>query len=585
MLAAWLWVSVATAGPEEGVAKLVQDGEFERAQKRCEEVGLDDAPPLREACAKAFFPAAQQANSVASWQAFVARWTGTALEGEASEAEASAALYAVGYGAREADYAALLAQYPNSVVAPALSDRMGAAAIRDAFDGDEARRVALKYPRHEQVSTLVERYLAAFAKVEIGEAGPVIALDPPTVPASEVKWSWVLRHPDGRIEAWNTLAEAHLLGLGLPPSFVNYAKAQGNQSFPPCLPLGVAGELAIQLVFESGSAFVPAPVDPACAATAPPALFVVSGGRMSALSLAPGHRLVLPPAVPPPAAPWFPWGAPSGVTHIFAPFPAGDPIVAGAVLGQPIGAKPESGPGLFLLSPIAGGMPWYILTNPPPSAVALPVDFRTAPLPSGWTLMAAGRPVQPGVDSAEPVQVSGPAGADWWLPAGDPRVFSQLFAKLTGMNQENPAIRRPRGEPLPPAAQGFTLSGQLAGPPGSAPVDLEPLDKTALSALSPVLAALGVTASRAWKVDLGPDAPHVVFEGANQAGVQLRGIADFAGRGFVWVREPRAQSKPEAVFAFRLREQPYFAWTGTGATGPYVEAVHFEGIGLVREFR
>ncbi len=159
MLTPWLWVALAWAGPEEAVAKLVETGDFEKAQKRCEDVEVTDEVVLREVCAKAYLPAAQQQNTVAAWQAYLARWSGTSLEAEAREAEASAALYAVGHGGKEADYAALLAQYPDSVVAAALTDRMGAAAIRDAFDGDEAVRVARKYPNHELLPGLVERYL------------------------------------------------------------------------------------------------------------------------------------------------------------------------------------------------------------------------------------------------------------------------------------------------------------------------------------------------------------------------------------------------------------------------------------------
>jgi hypothetical protein len=70
----------------------------------------------------------------------------------------------------------------------------------------------------------------------------------------------------------------------------------------------------------------------------------------------------------------------------------------------------------------------------------------------------------------------------------------------------------------------------------------------------------------------------------------MKGILDpFDGGGgfrlFLWYRDARAQTSGEELVTFKHDGAPYVVWRGKGPEGDYIEAVHFEKIGLVREFR
>jgi hypothetical protein len=578
MLALWLLAAVGLAAPEDAVQKMLDAGDIDKAEKKCEDVEPTDSATLRELCAKACNNAAQATNTAAAWHAYVEKWAGTSFEAQGRDAEAKAALHELGEAATEAQYKALLDEFGSTASADSLKDHMGAAAIRDAFDADQAVRVAKQYPGHENLPDLVERYPEAFLHATVAGETASAVVDPPAgVDAKEVAVAWMAKMPDGTLRPWSDVAREHLESLGLSKDFIDRIAREGAEPFPPCTPVGAQWTLGVQLQYGEGTTFVADPGDPACGPKAPPALFLVSGGRVSAFSLSPGHRVLLAPATPTPKMPWFPWRDRSGITNIFAPLPTGEPILAGTVIGQAAGD-------LFLLSPIAGGMPWYVKTAPPANALHFPADFKTAPLPEGWTFRAGGHDIAPGTVMGEPIQVVG-GTADWWLPSGDPRVFSTLFARLTTLSPDNPAIARTRGELLPMAQVGFTLKGQLAGPPGSSPITPTEVPKTELTTVQPSLAALGVTLTKAWRLDLGQSGPQVLFEGTTASGgPKVKGVLDTAGRIYVWTRDERAAAS-EQIFAFSWRDHPYFAWTGTGSAGPYVEAVHYEEIGLVREWR
>ena len=73
-------------------------------------------------------------------------------------------------------------------------------------------------------------------------------------------------------------------------------------------------------------------------------------------------------------------------------------------------------------------------------------------------------------------------------------------------------------------------------------------------------------------------------------GQRVKGILDPMAdrstfRAFVWLRDARAQAGTEDIQAFAYEGATYFMWRGNRDNTAYTEAIHFEDIGLVREFR
>src|SRR5690606_17922106 len=138
-------------------------------------------------------------------------------------------------------------------------------------------------------------------------------------------------------------------------------------------------------------------------------------------------------------------------------FEAGDPIVAGPVVGQ------QAGP-IYLLHPIAGGMPWFVSAAPPPRALGLPSGLESVGLPQGWDLTTPRGPVQVGRQSRQPVEVRGPGLARAWpLPSGRVGVLSPIAAQITGLHAGNDALERERAPALPDDPDRIDEAGPRGG--------------------------------------------------------------------------------------------------------------------------
>ena len=73
-------------------------------------------------------------------------------------------------------------------------------------------------------------------------------------------------------------------------------------------------------------------------------------------------------------------------------------------------------------------------------------------------------------------------------------------------------------------------------------------------------------------------------------GLPIKGVLDpiensSGFRAYIWLRDTRAQEGPEDIFGFTHDGSTYFVWKGKGTGGDYHESLHFEDIGLVRQFR
>jgi hypothetical protein len=278
----------------------------------------------------------------------------------------------------------------------------------------------------------------------------------------------------------------------------------------------------------------------------------------------------------------FLWGDRDAETRMWTPGTAGDPIRVAAVIGQPVG-------NLFLLTPMAGGMPWYVNQGPPPNALPIPVEATTTSAPLGWTLANEDGPIGPGLvsDTQVAIQSGSLGGIPWQVPAGEIKIMSPLVQQLTGLYAKADTFARGRSARLP------VLSG-AAGPMGSMVVPMTELTPPNAAAVGRQLTGAGIPIRiwRAWegKLRTGPGSTQVVFDG-EIAGKPIKGLMDPMANGngfraFVWHRDPRSQEGPEDVLTFQVDGTIYFVWRGKQEDGAgYSEAVHFEEIGLVRDFR
>ena len=69
------------------VQRLLEMGKYDVAQNKCEKSGATNPasdPPLREICAKAFWPMAESENSHSGWVTYQRTWVGTTLAPEAA---------------------------------------------------------------------------------------------------------------------------------------------------------------------------------------------------------------------------------------------------------------------------------------------------------------------------------------------------------------------------------------------------------------------------------------------------------------------------------------------------------------------
>ena len=578
MALAFVWSVPALASPKsDAIQRLIQDGRIDIAQQKCDRMGAhltDAGSALREVCAEALFEAALEENTTTGWIRFQQTWNGTSYAVAARDNEAAAALRALGNDSEEHAYAQFMIQYADTKYAVAAEQLVADAAIRGVKNGQDAVRVAQIYPNHRNTPILVEQYLASFIKMEVSGTDITVTLDPPiSLPGVKPSGRWAASFGQEAYVDWGDVAEVHLQDLGISPNFIEKARAKG---YPPCQVPEAGWELGIVVQVGQAKTFFKNTGVPECRRPWP-GFMTYRGGRLSSLSVSPELTMHFPDD---PTVGAFSWGPEADNTRMWAPGVAGDPILVGSVIGQPIG-------NLFLLHPLAGGMPWFVSQGPPPNAMPLPISAKTSAMPIGWSMSGPEGEMSPGQTAAGPVHVhSNQLGSSrWTLPDGEVRVMSPLVQQLTGLNRESENFGRARKSRLP------LLSG-LAGPMGASPVQMMELTAPNAAAVGRQLGAAGIPikVTRAWEGFLSSGGPReVVFEGDTN-GTPIKGILDATkgnsgSRIYVWLRDDRCQGEAETTFAFTMGGSTYFVWRGSGPNGDYNEAVHFEEAGLIREFR
>jgi len=570
----------ALAGKADGIEKLMELGKLESAQLKCDRIGAtfaDAEEDLREICAEAFFEKARETGTVGGWIRFQQTWGGTSLMGPARDEEGAAALREIGEDGEEFEYQSYMDRYGDTKYALQAEQMMMDAAIRNVQNANDAVRVARKYPNHRMTPTLVETYLTSFIRMDLNGSDITVSIEPPiSLPGKPPQGSWVAAYSEDVFVDWGQNAEGHLKDIGASPAFISRAKGTAvGEAFQPCQIPEADWKLGILVEVGTTRQFFPNAGVESCKQRPWPGFTIHNHGNLDTLSLGPELTLRFPND---PTAQWFAWGPSEVNTRMYISGPAGRPILVGTVIGQPVGQ-------LFLLHPLAGGMPWYVAQGPPADALELPTDLKSTAIPLGWSITGSQGPMGPHEASVGPITVQGQAlgGSEWTLPPGEVRVMSPLVQEITKLNRSNDSLLRERKKPVPP------LSGST-GPMGSTPV---PFDE--IADVKPVTAdiqafGIPVQVTRAHQGFLGSGGPkEVVFEGTI-GGLPVKGLLDpFDGGGgfrlFLWFRDARAQTETEDILAFKHDGAPYLVWRGRGPSGEYLEAIHFEKIGLVREFR
>ncbi len=571
----WWWaLAVAYGGRADTVQKLLDSSRVEDAQKKCEKWDAwlsDTEAELREVCAEAMWARAVQTDTFAAWVRFQTDWAGTPKAEAAFDMEARVHLRDIGDEAEELVYAGFLKKYGETTAAPEARALQAKAAMREVDSAEDAKKVAREYPDAEGLATIVKPYFDAFVVVDVDpETHRIDARLEPEVrlPGSVLTVEWGVRRDTG-IQPWVGAAVGHLDELNVPrATSVALARKPASDApegepppvkYPPCTLPDV--DVGVHVKYGAIEAFVPTSVD--CGGE-DPAFAAVRDGQLVGLTLVPGidYRFATDRDA---AIEWV-----RGDSRVRIPLlgTAKNEVKAvGPVLGQAVGR-------VFLVTPLAGGLPWYVLAGPPDSAVSLPRDPVSLPLPEDVRVTSA--------SSGDSIVEKSDA-TQWTrtLPPGSVRVWSPLLQELTGLHSGHPAFKRVEAGDLPSGAESILQAS------GQDPVVLE-ADRQL--EIEQELGDFRIQLDRAWQLQLGADPKlEIVFEGRAD-GRPVKGVVDpkegsAAIRVFIFdERTDEAAGEGVAsggeVVVFRHEGRTWFGWKGK----THLEALHYDGRGLLRSW-
>ncbi|MEZ4323314.1 MAG: hypothetical protein R3F61_37970 [Myxococcota bacterium] len=546
----WVWVAVALAGRADGIQKLLDSGKVSDAQDKCEKANAwlsETEPDLRQVCSEAMWLRALEEDSFAGWVRFQADWEGTPKVAAAFDMEAKARLRDIGDEAAEATYAGFLKKYGDTTSAVAARVKQAAVAMKSVQSADDAKRVARTYPEAVGLVEVVRTYFDAFVKLEFDGYEVTAKLEPEVrLPGALLTAEWGVARPNG-FQPWTGAAVGHLDELRVPrPTTEKLALMEpGKLAYPPC---DLPGEkLGVLVKYGELEAFVPQ--SRPCGGK-DPAFVSVRDGGMVGLTLKAGvdYRFATPTDA------YVQWAGDSRVNIPLLGTAEPRIFAVGPVLGQKVGRT-------WLLYPIAGGLPWYVLQGPPDDALELPPDPVSVPVPGDVRITAT---------EDGDMRIERGDATSWTrsLPSGSVRVWSPLFQELSGLHDGHPAFRRVTAD---------TLTGEV--PEGGAPVALS---EERMLEIEQELGDFRIQLDRAWQLQLEPDPKlEIVFEGKAN-GRRVKGVVDpreGSAAIQVFVFENKAAST-EDVRVFRHQSRTWFGWSAAD----HVEALHYDGRGLVRSW-
>lgn len=540
------WMALAMAGPENSIERLLRDGEIEKAQQKC--ARLDARAPsqpraLREVCANAMWHDAKAQNTYAAWAAFTVAWKGTARAVEAHENAASAKLSVIGEKAASSTYAAFLEEFGDTQAAPRAKALMSRAALRGIDSLDEARKAAVDFSGDPALGPALQPWFDQFVNVQVRGDAIEASLEPKfELPDAELKAAWAGRIGD-TVLPLDKAAARHLGDLGVPEGHIRQYAKKDEVPYPPCTVHDL--EIGVQVTLSPLTAFVPQ--NRPCGGNSP--TFVAEeAGRLTGLTLEGGHSIRFGNGT----SPTLEWVGDDDTRTAIPLLGDRKPSVikVGTLLGQQVGA-------LWLLHPIAGGMPFYVNEEPPPNAKPLPDTLVSVPVPSDVQLIGT---------AVGDTRLEKPGDPKWTrsLPAGKVRVMSPWLAEILGLHDKNKAMGRKHLDPLP---RGFT--------PNWKPLP----DVVEREKIRVALEGFGIALDRAWTVALQSDGKsEVVFEGRFKNDT-VRGVLDPRRGGwrlFVYHADPAGDP-----LTFERQGRTWVAFR----TPKGLETLCYEERGLIRRMR
>ncbi|MCO4745430.1 MAG: hypothetical protein KC912_11625 [Proteobacteria bacterium] len=467
------------------VSDLLDGGQGERARQRCEKWQADEPGAegaLRDQCARAFWPTAEEQDTPESWRDFRSRWGGTRGEGEALEREARAVLLSLGREASEDELLQVATDYSSTETGGRAEDLAAYAALRKMDDADDMRRVARRYRNNPRVRELFEGELEHLLTVDVSsedvQVNWVDGVEDPSGRQPTAEWIGV-RADDSGI-SWLEVGEEVLGRAGLDPR--RFRREEGPP-YPLCPVWADAVAPAVEVRVGDAASRIEAPLDPVCA-DGTPVFLLIEDELVRSLSLAPGHQLEL--ANKPGRMAWGESRERAGAA-LWIPGQATEPMIVGngQVVGQRVGP-------VYMAHPVAGGLPWLTEVAPPADALPLTPSLGREALPDGWTVEGQG---------TERRVLGG--DTDWPLAEGTIRVLEPLVQWATQLSSGNPRVGVSGAKALPAQLRRLPRSH----PAGTLPLALERISASAAADyLVPLAeAGLNLAVEEAWQLDLDRD--------------------------------------------------------------------------------
>lgn len=585
---ALLLPEIAYAAPDANlVHRALEEGDRVKAEKRCarwQATEPSTALEVREACARVAWAPTEAIDTPAAWEAYRKTWAGTKGERPALEREARLALAALGDHAAEDALVTIAKKYADTPASDVALNRAALVAAGAVSTPEEAAQVVTRYGRDARVvAALMEHYPTAFAEYTVDSATQRVTakLKGGVQTSLPLTATWAVRRTGGEVVPWDSFAADALSAQGVPRESLDAALAKGGgRAFPLCSTWEVpALKAGISLQLGTGTQFDEQPWGPSCGDDAAPAFITMQHGAVTGLSLQPGHWMTFPHAL---AVTGFTWsGQGAGATDLYIPFTPGEPVVVGGaqVVGQQFGA-------LYLVHPVGGGMPWMTNMAPPTSATPIRSTLKSEAMPRGWTLTPL----------ADAARVDGPGAVAWILPPGEVRLLSPLYQWMTQLSRANPKLTGQFPPPLPALYDLDFWKSDRAGvtaapPPGTSLIPLGNPDAIEISGALSLLSEAGipVRVKRAVRLNLDEDNRDEFALEVERGGIAMRAVVDVYASGakrvflFDALPEPAFDATAGTPFAFRREGQAFLAWTGVNAGVAFLEAIHLDERGLIRE--
>ena len=265
LLISLLYTNVADASRKSDTIRLLNlEKRYKEAQAKCVKWGALEPtidPELRGFCAQAHWVNAETAKTVEGWQAFQEQWAGTDWAQNAFVREGKVALQSLGDNAPETAYLSIADQFYGYDVADDAHVLAGKAAIREAQSEEDAERIRGEYPKHPDLTQLIERFPGAFYALSLHEDGSIVVDGQYDTKLKVSEPFWGYRTGQGEVVPWSEAIRKHFNESGMPSVHIMQAIQESQQSKQPLsmcpidfndpeAKLGLALTVGLTAVFE-----------------------------------------------------------------------------------------------------------------------------------------------------------------------------------------------------------------------------------------------------------------------------------------------------------------------------------------------